>query len=328
MEKIESRFFKFDNLKCFLIFLVVFGHLLRCFELSLFTKLIYQGIFSFHMPLFIFITGYFSKKKSYKEIFSYFKLYLLFQTMYLLFQIFFVDGNEKTRFSYTTPFWIMWYIFLLPIYLLVLRFIDTKNNYLAVLEIFISFCLSVLVGFFQCIGDFCAISRFFYFLPFYLIGYYIKRINIKRIDKFLEKRIRYIVLSITFLLAIAGCFWISNLNVKNSVLFGNKSYVDTKSSFGIRIMLMLIALVWIFLLCSLSPKGKLPFITEIGKNTLSIYLLHGFIVKTFDKYQFFRYSEGTNLLWAFILSIIIIFAFGNKYVNGVILLIKGKYKCQ
>lgn len=36
----------------------------------------------------------------------------------------------------------------------------------------------------------------------------------KRIDKFLEKRIRYIVLSITFLLGIAECFWISNLNDK------------------------------------------------------------------------------------------------------------------
>ncbi|MFZ7944441.1 acyltransferase family protein, partial [Neobacillus sp. 19] len=59
----------FDNAKFILIFLVVFGHLispLKERDRILFT--LYTVIFLFHMPAFIFISGYFAKgfrKKGY-----------------------------------------------------------------------------------------------------------------------------------------------------------------------------------------------------------------------------------------------------------------------
>ena len=53
-----KRIYKFDNLKAILIFLVVFGHFLELVEGH---KLLYLTIYSFHMPLFLFLSGYFAR---------------------------------------------------------------------------------------------------------------------------------------------------------------------------------------------------------------------------------------------------------------------------
>lgn len=55
----KERDYIFDNLKALLIILVVFGHVIEYF--NIFSKI--KGvIYIFHMPFFIFISGYFSKK--------------------------------------------------------------------------------------------------------------------------------------------------------------------------------------------------------------------------------------------------------------------------
>ena len=51
-----------DNIKVVLIFLVVFGHLIeRYIDTSDTLMAIYMFIYIFHMPLFIYISGYLSK---------------------------------------------------------------------------------------------------------------------------------------------------------------------------------------------------------------------------------------------------------------------------
>ena len=60
----KKRIYTLDNLKAVLIFLVVLGHLLISFTHATCNsaKYISSFIYSFHMPLFIIISGYFSKK--------------------------------------------------------------------------------------------------------------------------------------------------------------------------------------------------------------------------------------------------------------------------
>ena len=63
----KNRDVRFDTLKGFLILLVVFGHILGnpffCGEtLPETARYLYAGIFSFHMPAMVFISGYFSRK--------------------------------------------------------------------------------------------------------------------------------------------------------------------------------------------------------------------------------------------------------------------------
>ena len=57
-----------DNLKGILTVLVVFGHFLELIMDQGWTKYVYELIYSFHMPFFIFTSGYFYKYKIEKII--------------------------------------------------------------------------------------------------------------------------------------------------------------------------------------------------------------------------------------------------------------------
>lgn len=60
--EISNREPYFDNVKFILILLVVIGHFIeKIIFMDTSFKVIYETIYSFHMPLFIFISGYFSK---------------------------------------------------------------------------------------------------------------------------------------------------------------------------------------------------------------------------------------------------------------------------
>ena len=59
----------FDNAKFILIFFVVFGHFIEINQGEL-GKDVYWLLYAFHMPAFIFIAGYFSKKETWKETFK------------------------------------------------------------------------------------------------------------------------------------------------------------------------------------------------------------------------------------------------------------------
>lgn len=57
----HNRIIYFDFLKSFAIFLVIWGHALQYFKTTIyFEDSVYRVIYSFHMPLFMIISGYFS----------------------------------------------------------------------------------------------------------------------------------------------------------------------------------------------------------------------------------------------------------------------------
>ncbi len=62
MNNENTRNILLDNLKGFVIFTVVLGHTFEWYRpTSLLMKFTHDLIYQFHMPLFIFISGYFSK---------------------------------------------------------------------------------------------------------------------------------------------------------------------------------------------------------------------------------------------------------------------------
>ena len=81
----KTREFLFDNYRAFLIVLVVLGHFIEpsYTETAYLTNLKYF-IFAFHMPAFIFISGYFAVKKSSpgKLVQKLLVPYLIFEVIY------------------------------------------------------------------------------------------------------------------------------------------------------------------------------------------------------------------------------------------------------
>ena len=68
----RSRLCYMDTYKGLLIFLMVVGHCLELYQDDKICKLLYWFIYSFHMPVFIFISGFFSKNidKPVKSLFE------------------------------------------------------------------------------------------------------------------------------------------------------------------------------------------------------------------------------------------------------------------
>lgn len=110
-EKTIHREFLFDNYKAFLIVLVVIGHFIEpCYENNGFLYDLKWAIVSFHMPAFIFISGYFSKKgTSFKKLLNGLVIpYFVYEIIYYLLYTLILDKETKLYFAH--PKFSLWYL--------------------------------------------------------------------------------------------------------------------------------------------------------------------------------------------------------------------------
>lgn len=84
----KQRDYFFDNIKGFLIILVVFGHAIQYLAFKRNSPALlglFMLIYSFHMPLFIFISGFFSKKTNSLKLINLAFTYFLWQMVITLY---------------------------------------------------------------------------------------------------------------------------------------------------------------------------------------------------------------------------------------------------
>lgn len=108
--RLNTRDCCFDNLKGFLIVLVVLGHLPDPFLTagSGSIRLTYLAIYAFHMPLFAFCSGWFSVSLTPRKLVrNVLYPHAVWRSIYCLFYIT-VLGNSAMRPHYATPVWVMW----------------------------------------------------------------------------------------------------------------------------------------------------------------------------------------------------------------------------
>lgn len=279
----------YDNAKFFLIFFVVFGHFIQSYihdEKWIFS--LYTTIYTFHMPAFILISGFFAKgfhKKGYlKKITK--KLivpYLLFQGIYSIYY-FFINNASAIEIDPLYPQWSLWYLMSLFCWN-VLLFVFAKWK--ASISLILAVAIGVFVGYFDEINSYLSLSRTFVFFPFFLLGYFFKKEHFEtfRAHKF---KITSIVLLAAFFVAI---FFMPEVDYK--WLFGSKPYeaLSTGHFNGglIRIGLYGLTLLAVFSFLALVPRQNY-FFTKWGTSSLYVYLLHGFFIK------YFRSSELEGLL--------------------------------
>ncbi|AMQ70837.1 MULTISPECIES: acyltransferase family protein [Bacillus] len=274
----KSRDSYFDNAKFILIFLVVFGHILRSFiNGNEFMLHLYKFIYTFHMPAFILVSGYFAKnfkRKGYVKKLAV-KLiipYLIFQGIYSVFY-YLIQDESMASVNPIDPQWSLWFLVSLFFWNLLL-YPFTKLPKMWALGA--SCGLAVMIGYLDFISSTLSLSRTFVFLPMFLVGFYLKK---RHFDLLRAKRGRQIaagVLGIVFLLC-----WCIDFDY--SWLFGSEPY----STFGTvsllsglsRIGWYVLAFAATFSFLALVPQ-KRYFFTKWGTRTFYVYLLHGFIIKT------------------------------------------------
>ena len=275
-----KRLLYWDSLKFVLIFLVVYAHVLSPYKSdSQLNMAVYNFVYLFHMPLFIFISGRFSQirnKDTYQQrTLKLFETFVVFQFLGMVISLF--EGKSLSIAHLIRPYWIFWYLLVLVYYRLVIyytpqRWFRHRKTILAS-----SFCISVAAGYLP-IGYDWGIHRMLSFLPFFVMGYYSADINLlERINK-----IPSFVAVGTLVLAFAFTA-ITMKDIHSFVLHCPYNDWDTTHlpllTFlpAIRCMFIIYAVVLSIMVIRLVPTNNR--LAEWGVHTLFIYTYHALALK-------------------------------------------------
>ena len=219
---IQNRNSEFDILKGILIILVILGHWLEYGLGNYLNRVVFNYIYLFHMPLFILISGYFSKKTDKitfkKKIFSYIETYAIVQILYV-FSANILQGKSITLSVLYTPNAAAWYLLSLITWRIILQIVP--NRLLKSKKIiYISLVISVVSGFIPLNNNEFSLLRTLTFLPFFIYGFALKN-GILKMNNSLKKWMQYcLLLGLLFLMFIIG-----NKDL-SSVLYGKYSFYN------------------------------------------------------------------------------------------------------
>lgn len=256
-----------DNIKGFLIILVVFAHVMEWLELDgIFINL--RGIiYSFHMPLFIFISGYFSKniEKTGNSAFKNCLIpFFIFNTLYLIILY------KTIWINIFTPIYLFWYLFSLFTWRILLKYVIHVKHIVV-----ISILIGLYIGLFNEADRFLGISRTIAFFPFFLLGYYADK---NRIQNLRNRNKFYALVLLTVCLVLV--FILSDHLIPIKALENIQSYQTTGITSimgtGIRLFQYVIATVISICLIWLFPDRKGPLST-LGERTITILILSAFL---------------------------------------------------
>ncbi len=271
-QKQKTREYLFDNYKVLLIVLVVIGHFIEpCYGQNPFLYELKWGIVAFHMPAFIFVSGYFSKKEpSVKKLVGSLIIpYFVYEVIYYL--VYTLLLNKDTELYFTRPKFTLWYLLALFVWRLAAPVVKRMPYYLPV-----SLIGGLLIGLAD-IGNFLSIPRIVFFFPFFLAG---TEFDSAWLEKYRNIR------GYTGALTILGLFAVylfsdryhRGLPVK--IFYGRYSYetlgMEAAEGIAVRIVCYGISFLLIYLFMLVLPSEKKSY-SYLGERTMAIYIFHGII---------------------------------------------------
>lgn len=332
----KKRIALWDNLKFLLIIFVVIGHYTQQFRAdNEILQRIYVFIYSFHMPIFIFVTGLFSKKavdeKNIKKALPY--LTCFFATTLILFITKALLGWAPV-FELFSPSGISWYLMsMFFMFLITILIKDYKPQYIFVLSLIIG----VMCGFVQTENpDFFTWMRTLTFYPFFCLGYISDREKIEKATNKISIKITAVIFFVAVYMLIY--FYPKQANKISRLNTARHTYSElgrfAPYGWELRLLTYAISFAAIFLLISLIPRKRIRGFTSLGERTLGIYMFHYVIVYIAVyvlKIQNIFKSTSDNGFAYFIILIAILTAYfcsnkGFNYIAQKLFSVKDKLK--
>lgn len=308
----RERSYLFDNYKCMLIILVVFGHILEEYGIFGTSEHIRAVIYSFHMPAFIFISGYFSKNltKCYEQAVKTCLLpFLVFNTIWLIITM------DTWRVNVLFPAYVFWYLLSLFFWRITIRFVSRIRFTFLVLLL-----IALYVGCFHEADRFLSISRTLVFYPLFYLGFWVSEEQVAKLRSYSKWIAAVLVLAglgVTLYLNVTGRIPVKtyeNLQCYHCSGIGNVEGIL------IRLFEILLAIIIIFGLLNLIPDKKYK-ITSLGSRTVTIYLLSSFFIRGFhmatDKLHWTEKLQGNDALLLSVslaVCIVIVYLCSRKWV--------------
>src|SRR5699024_5057755 len=196
-----------------LIFLVVFGHFIEIYKKEYYELFVF--IYAFHMPVFIFISGYFAKRMRKSKIINLILLYLIFQTFFNV--ILFLIDDTPFQFTYFYSNFYLLYIVSLCVWYSIVYVISKFN--LNARDKWIVFIVLCIIGFMsrwytdsienfinQFYGNFSSYTlsyqRTLSFMPFFFVGYFMNKETMQSVYESIQNNLAtWFVLVITIFIS-------------------------------------------------------------------------------------------------------------------------------
>lgn len=281
-----NRIFLWDNLKFFLICCVVVGHFVdQHADVSNTYGSIFLFIYSFHIPLFIFISGlFYNDKNILKKVIYFFSIGYLYKIVSAI-----IDrllGNVKAEFILLSGGGISWFMFAIAIYMIIGYLLRNQNKKFIFL---FSIMLACFVGYDQTIGDFLYLSRIIIFLPFFLLGLVVRNKDIVKLKK---NKILLIAVMIILLIWLISCFYELDFLYRFRYLFtGRNPFFPQIIAYGplYRLISYIISMVIGLAIILLMPNSRIKGVSSMGQHSINVYFWHMNIYYILEKV--FRISE-------------------------------------
>lgn len=291
-----QRLAKWDNIKFFMILSVVIGHTIYEFrgESDLLNG-IYLFIYTYHMPVFIFVAGLFSKNtikdKKYNRVLEYVIIYLVMKLCDAFGNYILGKGVKVHLFWEAGPGWFAFAMAAFLLATMLLEKVDKKFLLMAAILLGCAAGLDTHLGSLKYGNHFVAM-RIFVFYPVFLAGYYLdaKKINTNcfgTITKTILRLSSFVFLNLVLFICI---FKTNTLFRYIDLLKGKCSYnqivkavVDGKSiHMGLDgvIYRLLIYGLWAILIFAviLVNSEKEHIYTWLGTRTMSIFIWHKLVI--------------------------------------------------
>lgn len=302
--KKKNRILKYDNLKGLGIILVVIFHIMNPFRGELVYDYLAVFIAPIAMTIFFFVSGYFSKIREDSAIRSFrsiFVPYLVFTCLWIVFTII-VFANDVPKTPFLVPARGLWFLLTLFFMRLLLPIL-IRIRYIFLISILCSLLMSVI----DIPYSFLGFGKTVYYLPFFLLGFYF--VNSDYYLKKLPPKIRSILIktknliiknkkSLAVILLLICLFFTSIVYNFPSGFFSietdyNSLGLGNKIGILMRLFVIIFSIIIILLLNYLMPNKK-TILTKLGVNSLIIYVLHFYFVRTLN--LFFIDSSFGSLL--------------------------------
>ncbi|WP_338676677.1 acyltransferase family protein [Streptomyces sp. SCSIO 30461] len=271
----------FDNAKYLAIVLVAMAHAWEpVMEGSRATRALYMLVYTFHMPAFIVISGYFSRSftarpDQLKRLVSGIVVpYLVFEVAYTLFKRW-ADDDPGYPFSMTDPLYLTWFLIALFVWRLSTPLWRSLRHPLP-----IALVIAALGSLTSGIGQDLDLQRILQFLPFFVVGLLLKPEHFRIVRR---REVRLLALPL-FAGAAAVAYAVAP-HMRMGWFYHSSGAEDLDAPWWAGLVMAPVLFVCSMLLTAAFlawvPQRRTWF-TVLGAGTICGYLLHGFLVKTLD----------------------------------------------
>lgn len=269
----QERIWYWDTVKFLMILAVVIGHCVERMKYADDMSVVSLNLFiyTFHMPMFLFIFGvFYSEKNTVRKIVFYLTAGY-FLRIYLYLSTLLINGhaNFKPFYEGGPP----WFMFVLAWYTLIAWLLRKADQRIVFA---VSIVIPLITGYFRCINDCLCLSRMFVYFPFFWLGKMFDRdMILMKIRKW--RKILFIpsvcLLAVWLILCIVK---VDDIGTLSPVFTGRNPFSASTHGLGFLYRMLTDSITFLIgaAILFVVPERKIPLLSYMGRNTVNVYFWH------------------------------------------------------